>query len=199
MAQALGGPLAPRPTANIKGQLFEARLAWLREKHGADAVERVLDALPEEDRAVLRGVSREAWYPFGVLIRLDGVIASVLEPDNAAIYEELGMASARHRTEWLGDHARLVSVHGFLSRAAEDHRRFHDFGTAVYRRVGFYGGELEYSGYPESYVVFCRSSRGYFQRAVELLTKAEVTVEESTCQAQGGESCLFRIRWGTRA
>jgi uncharacterized protein (TIGR02265 family) len=188
----------PPAGPHIKGQLFQARFAWLKETHGSQSIERVLQALSEDDRKRLRGIERETWYPFATFIRFDEAIARLLEPDDDLIYEHLGVASARHRTEWLGDHARLVSVHGFLSRAAEDHRRFHSFGAAVYRRTGFNEGELEYTGYPEAYDVFCRSSRGFFQSAVEQLTGSTVTVEERQCQVRGDRCCLFWIHWGTR-
>jgi hypothetical protein len=158
----------------------------------------VLAALPDEERAPLRGLEREQWYLFRTFAHLDEVIARLYAPDDPLIHEHLGEASARHRTEWLGEHAHLYSVHGFLSRAADDHRQFQSFGEAVYRRTGFTEGQIEFSGYPEAYVVFCRASRGYFRRTVEILTGAAVEVDELRCQTRGEGSCLFRIRWQER-
>ena len=186
----------PPPGPHLRGQIFLARFDYLRRHHGAAMVETVLLALEEADRAALRGVEGEGWYPFGALVRLDRAIAQLTAPGDPAIYERLGRASAAHRTEWLGVDARLYSVHGFLSRVAEEHHRFHSFGEAVYRRGGFNEGDIAFSGYPEVDEAFCRASVGYLGGAVEALTGAAAEVEERSCQCRGERACHFWIRWG---
>ena len=191
LASPGGGP-------QIKGQLLVARLEHLRAAFGSSAIGRLLERLAWSDAELMRDVSRERWYPFGLLHRVDEAIARELAPDDPEIYEHLGWASAHHRTEWLGEQAALVSVHGFLARAAEDHRRFHSFGRAEYRRQGFTSGELHYAGYPESYTSFCRASRGYFLGVIELLTGQPGEVEEPECQCRRDPACLFVLRWKSR-
>ena len=185
----------PPAGAHLKGQIFLARLEYLREYHGAEGLQRVLGTLPGEDRDRLAGVDREAWYPFAMLMRLDKTIAGTLAPSDPAIYERLGAASSRHRTEWLGEHARLVNVHGFLSRVADEHRRFHTFGKALYHRTGFTEGEIAYSECPEVDLVWCSASRGYFRGAIEFLTGGPVAVDERKCQCRSDEACVFKLRW----
>lgn len=188
------GPVPPEG-AHIKGQLFLARLEYLRQNHGAGAVDEILDRLPDGAGERLRGVDREAWYPFSALVQLDLAIAALEVPGTVDIFERLGSASARHRTEWLGEHVRLFSVHGFLSRVADEHRRFHSFGHAAYRRTGFTEGEIAFSGYPEAYEVFCRASKGFFRAAVEFLAGGPAEVVERTCQCRAQPACVFSIRW----
>lgn len=185
----------PPAGAHMKGQIFLARLEYLREAHGSEGLQRVLASLPAQDRERLAGVDREAWYPFAMLLRLDRAIGLVLAPGDPAIYERLGEASSRHRVEWLGEHARLVSVHGFLSRVADEHARFHTFGKAAYRRTGFTEGEIRYSDYPELEDIWCRASTGYFKGAIEFLTGGPATVRETKCQCRGDEACLFQMNW----
>ena len=179
----------------MKGQIFLARLEYLRDSHGAEGLQRVLAALQAEDRDRLTAVGRETWYPFAMLMRLDKAIAGVLAPGDPTIYERLGAASSRHRTEWLGEHARLVNVHGFLSRVADEHRRFHTFGKALYHRTGFTEGEIAYSECPEVDLVWCSASRGYFRGAIEFLTGGPVAVDERKCQCRSDEACVFKLRW----
>lgn len=182
----------------IKGQLFAARLLYIRENHGPGVIEKVLEAMTDEDRKRLRGLERAAWYPFGLLNRLDRAIGRTLYPGDPRIFERLGEASAMKRAEWLGDHAPLVSVHGFLSRVADEHHRYHNFGHGSYRRKGFSEGEIVFSGYPELDEVYCAGARGYFRGAVQLLTGGAVSVEERQCQCRGDACCLFRVRWAAR-
>ena len=179
----------------LKGQFFIVRLEYLRAVHGADGVRRALSALSPIDQKALRGVERDAWYPFRTLLRLDRVIASVMAPDDPEIFERLGEASSGYRTEWLGPHAPLVSVHGFLARTAEEHRRNFSFGRSTYRRTGFTEGEMSLSEYPEHDEIFCRSAVGYFRGVLKSLTGHPATVEERACQCQGKPACVFALSW----
>jgi len=153
----------------LKAQLVLARLEYLGSGPGPETLERVLHALPAEEQQRLRGLSREGWVPFRTLVVLDHAIAAVLAPGDDSIYETLGRASARHRTEWLGEHAPLVSVHGFLSRVAEEHRRFHTFGRAEYQRLGFRHGQIAFFEFPEVDASYCLSGAGYLAGAIEML------------------------------
>jgi uncharacterized protein (TIGR02265 family) len=185
----------PPTGAHVRGLLFIGRFEYVRREHGPGTVEAVLQALDAPDREALRGMDRRQWYPFGTLVRLDRAIASLTAPGDEAVYERLGDASARHRTEWLGADARLYSVHGFLSRVAEQHRRLHSFGEAAYRRRGFTEGELSFSWYPEKEGTFCRTMLGYLRGAVERLTGARATAEERSCQSRADASCEYWIAW----
>jgi predicted hydrocarbon binding protein len=111
------------------------------------------------------------------------------------VFEELGRASARDRTELLGEHAPLVNPHAFLSGTAEAHRRFHNFGKAEYVRVSFTRGQIVYSGYEEVDPSYCLGGKGYLGGAVEMLSGGPVEVQELTCQCRGQGACRFDLRW----
>jgi predicted hydrocarbon binding protein len=128
-------------------------------------------------------------------VRLDRAIADVVAGGDPATFVELGRASARHRTELLGEHVALVSPHAFLSRLAEEHRRFHTFGRAEYRRLGFRRGQIAFSEYPEVDPAYCLTGTGYLQGAVEMLSGGPAQVRELTCQCRGEAACLYDLRW----
>jgi hypothetical protein len=192
----LDAPRLAPPGAHLRGALVLARFQYLRRAHGPAMVERVMEALDESDRRLLRGVDRREWYPFLTVGRLDRAIARIVAPGDDTVYERLGAASARDRTEWLGPDARLYSVHGFLSRVADRHHLFHSFGAAAYRRGGFTDGEIAFSLYPERDETFCRGTLGYLREAVEFLTGVPASVEERSCQCRGDETCRYWISWG---
>jgi uncharacterized protein (TIGR02265 family) len=186
------------PGPHVTGQLFVARIEYLRQHHGPEAIARVMAALSEEDRERLRGVGSSGWYPFGMVIRFDRAVALLLAPGDGAIFERLGAASAQIRNEWLGEHASLVSPHGFLSRVADEHRRFHTFGRVAYQRTGFTDGELSFADYPEKDATYCLGAMGYLKRSLEVLTSGPVRIEEPECQCRGDARCLFSIQWTQR-
>lgn len=185
----------PPPGPHLRGPIFLARFEYLRREHGPAMVETVLEALDESDRGALRSLDRREWYPFGTLVRLDRAIARLTAPGDDAVFERIGRASARHRTERIGPDARLYSVHGFLSRIADQHPRLHNFGEAAYRRHGFTEGEIAFSCYPELDGAFCRANLGYLRGAVELLTGAPAAAEERSCQCRGDAACHYWISW----
>lgn len=184
---------------HLKGQLFAARLDYLRRNHHSDAIAKVLAELPEADRALLKGLDREGWYPFGTLVRFDRTVARLLAPGDPGIFDRLGAASSRVRNEWLGEHASLISPHAFLSLVAEEHQRFHTFGRASYVRTGFTEGEIAFSEYPELDETYCLGARGYIRATVELLTNAPASVEERRCQCRGDDACAFWVHWTARS
>lgn len=182
-------------TPCLKGRLFKVRLEYVREYYGWDSLAEVMAALPEEERCLLAGLEADAWYPFRSLNILDRCIASRLAPGDPGVFERLGAMSARHRADLLGEHARLVNVHGFLSRLADEHERHCTFGRLEYRRLGFNEGELQASGFPEVDEVYCRGSLGYLRAAVELLTGGPAEVAEAECQCRGEPACVYRLKW----
>jgi len=185
------------PPGQLKGQLLQSRLEYVRAQHGTAVLERVLQALPDEERARLGALSRDGWFPFRSLTLVDRAIADTLGQGDRIVVD-LGRASARDRTELLGEHVALVSVHGFLSRLAEEHRRFHTFGRAEYLRLGFRHGQIAFFEYPETDPVYCLSGSGYIMGAVEQLSGAAARVEELTCQCKGEPACRYDVRWEER-
>jgi hypothetical protein len=186
----------PRPPVpSLKGYFFTVRFEYVREYYGYDALAAVLAALPAEERCRLEGLDRDAWYPFRSLNVLDRCIAQCLAPDDPGLFERLGAMSARHRTDLLGEHARLVNVHAFLSRLADEHLEHSTFGRVDYRRLGFTEGELRASGFPEVDEVYCRGAKGYLRAAVELLTGGPVEVAEIACQCREQPACVYRLKW----
>jgi hypothetical protein len=182
----------------VSGELFQVRFAYVREHYGSEALAALLAGLPAADREQLEGVAGRRWTSFGLLNRLDRAIAERLAGNDAGVFERLGAASARQRSMALRDVAPYVSVHGFLTRIAEDHRRFHTFGRASYRRVSFTEGELTYLDYPEPDRAYCLGGLGYLRTAVEELAGPPVTVEERWCQARADAACVYNLQWGRR-
>jgi hypothetical protein len=173
-----------RPEPHLKGRFFQVRFEYVREYYGYEALAELLAALPERERGQMQALHRDQWYPFRSLNALDRLIAARLAPNDPGLFERLGAM-----------HARLVNVHAFLSRLAEEHPQQHDFGRMTYRRLGFNEGEVRAFGFPESDEVYCRGSRGFLRAAVELLTGGPVELREGMSQCRGQPCCLYRLSW----
>jgi len=191
-------PEAPPPGPHVRGYALLARFDYLKATRGIPGIASVLEACPAPEREQLRGVEAQRWYPFSSLIRLDEAIAKVVGARDSRVFEGLGEASARRRAAWLGPDARLINVHTFLSRLAEEHQDYYSFGQVHYRRLGFREGEMVFSKFPEAHPIFCLSAVGFLRGAVSAVVEGPVTVDERTCQVRGDPVCLFSIRWGAR-
>jgi hypothetical protein len=179
----------------IRGHYLVSRVEYLRRRHAPDGIARVLARLAPSDCEYLQELAPVAWYPFALLDRLDRAIGEEFAPGDPSLYEELGSWSARQHTTWLGDDAAHVSVHAFLSRLAEGHRRYHSFGGAQYVRQGFNGGELCCYDYPRPEITFCRSAVGFLRHCIRILSGPGVQVQETGCQCRGEPACIFVMRW----
>jgi predicted hydrocarbon binding protein len=182
-------------SACVRGPLLQSRFEWLRRHHGAEAVGRVMGELPGAHREALTGVERDGWYPFASYVALEETIVRVFGHGNPRLGEELGADAARTRFVWLRGEAPYISVHSLLSRAADDHHFFYDFGESRYTRRGFTSGEMDLVGFAETSPTFCSSFRGYLLAITRLIGAVDPTVVETECQADGAPRCAFRIRW----
>ncbi len=188
-------PRPDLPQPHLSGLIVKARSEYLSRVHGSEALRRVLQALPPEERARLLSVKREAFYPFATLVALDRTMASLL-PEGESVYDRLGEYAARLRNDWLGEHTALVSPHAYLARLAEGTWRLQTFGHTRYSRISFGEGEIAYSEYPQVDPVFCRSARAFLRASVEqLVGEGAVSVEETRCQCRGDDACVFAIKW----
>ena len=56
---------------NVKGSALVSTLEFVEIKYGKDAIQKVLEKLPEEDRKILsEPIMQPIWYPFKLYIDL---------------------------------------------------------------------------------------------------------------------------------
>lgn len=181
----------------IKGLVLRAREQFVREHFGEEAWKHVLDALGEEDRAVLqRLVITGRWYPFEIGSRLDTAIVEVLGGGDENVFEEIGAMSARRS---------LTKVHrsflapgdpqAFMKKADLIYRFYYDTGRREYTQTGPHSGVMtthESESYSEP---DCLTVMGWYKEALGMCGARNVRVEEEECRAKGGTCCRYRFRW----
>ncbi|MFQ3582180.1 MAG: hypothetical protein SNJ67_04315 [Chloracidobacterium sp.] len=184
----------------VQGSLIKSRLLYVQMKHGIATLKRILQDLPESDRATLtKTVFVGEWYELGLLVRLDAAIASALGEMTPNILEALGAFSAELNIG--GTYESLVhrDVDGFLQLSAVVSPTFQTFGSARYEPESRTGPRrsgtvcLAYDTPPPSQ--YCQSGIGYFTRAVELCGGINPDVTVTSCRREGAPECRFRISW----
>jgi uncharacterized protein (TIGR02265 family) len=181
----------------IKGQILGARRDFVQEHFRDSGWEKVLSALPEADRQPLRGtILATAWYEFELGKRLDKAIVDVLGNGSSAVFEELGVKSARKNLN--GVHKSFLSPgdpQTFMNKAANIYRYYYDTGRREYEETGPLSGvittfEAETFSLPD-----CLTVIGWYKEALRMCGAKEVSAAEEECRANGGTCCRYRFEW----
>lgn len=180
----------------IKGSVLKSRLAYIDEKFGKEGREKVMLALPDEDRKALNSILTVKWYPLDLGTRLDDAIVRTLGNGKPEFFEQLGAASADKN---LGSvHKAFLTVgdpHGFLSRTPSIYAMYYEKGRREYEKTGDKSGALTTHDAEVFSLPDCLTIVGWHRRALELCGASGVQVVEEECRARGAKVCRYRVSW----
>jgi uncharacterized protein (TIGR02265 family) len=180
----------------VKGSVLKSRLAFVEEQGAAAAVSRVLEALPAEDREILKTVIAVGWYPFEVGKRLDDAIVRIVGGGRPDFFERLGEASAEKNLG--GPHKSFLAPgepQRFLARTPAIYAAYYKTGRREYRQTGDKEGVLTTFDAETFSRPDCLTVIGWHRKALELCGCTGVRVVEEECRARGGEVCRYRVSW----
>jgi hypothetical protein len=180
---------------HVKGGLLRARFLFIVMNQGLETWTRVLATLNEEDRAALKEIGIDDWYPLRLLDAVDRAIAAELGGSVDTIYEELGAFSATSSLS--GPYSSLLNpdIHSFLRQSSLIHHAYQDFGAASYEPLSETSGllKIDYSQAPPA--SFCASGTAYFRHAIELCGAHAARITHTRCTTRGDAACEFYITW----
>ena len=180
----------------IKGSVVKSRLAFVEEHSGKDGVERVLAALPEEDRRALASVITVKWYPLALGNRLDDAIVRVLGGGKPEFFERLGAASADKNLASV--HKAFVTQgdpHAFLTRTPAIYSMYYEKGRREYKKTGERSAVLTTYDAESFSAPDCLTIVGWHRRALEMCGARDVRVVEEECRSKGGAVCRYALSW----
>ncbi len=180
----------------VKGNIIRARIAFVKDRFGDDAWQKVLAALPEADRKQLGSVMGVTWLEFELGDRLDKAIVAVLGGGNTQVFEDMGRASARENLG--GPHSSFLQPpdpQKFLSKAALIYRFYYDTGQRTYEQTGPTSGVLTTTGSETFSIADCATVIGWYKEALAMLGARDVAIVEETCCARGDPACRYKVSW----
>jgi uncharacterized protein (TIGR02265 family) len=136
------------------------------------------------------------WIPLHCLVAIDRAIAKLVGGEAEQVFRELGRQSAI--TNLGGAYKGFVAdePHRFFQQTSLHHGRFQNFGQSAYVKTGDRSGRLKFDGYDEHSPVYCASSVGYFQGALEMMHVPEqASVVEVACRCADDPACVFDLAW----
>lgn len=180
----------------IKGNIIKSRIAFVKERFGEAAWEKVVTSLPEEDRKVLSMPTSVGWYEFELGERLDKAIVAVVGGGDTRIFRELGRKSARENLG--GVHSSFLNPRDpriFMAKAPVIYRFYYGSGERTWEPTGPTEGVLKTTGSETFSTADCATVMGWYEEALAMLGATNIAVTEETCCAQGGDACRYRVAW----
>jgi hypothetical protein len=184
----------------IKGNILQSRIAFIRDNYGEVGLEKVFEVLPPDEQQILKGViSSLGWFPFEMGDRLDRAIVQILGNGNMRIFEEIGSASAAKN---LGSVHQMFLAPGnpqeFLERAPMIYKYYYDIGRREFESTGPNSGVLTTYGAETYSEPDCLTVIGWYKKALEMCGAEGITMYEETCRAKGGPYCRYRVSWTSK-
>lgn len=183
-------------TVNVKGSVLEARFRWTRQVHGHAGLDRLLRALPPEDRETYEKVILpSSWYPFARFVRVNEAIDRTFGAGDLALVREVARWAADANLTTLYRFFYQVGSVGFILGMGSRLWRLNYDAGALEVDVKDQDVTLRIVDFPEPHRVHCAAVMAWCGRSAEISGAKEVVAEERSCRASGGDRCEFHMTW----
>ena len=183
-------------TPTSKGVVLCSARDYVRQTHGDEVLEAVLQRCTAEQRDELVAAVASGWYPAELVVAFHRAIMEELSDD----VRGEAMAIGRFSADWALNvfyklFLRFRTPHWLIERASRIWRTYHSTGdwTILPHTDQSMAAQLRDFAIVEP--IFCQRLEGWFARAAELTGAPGVVVVHSLCRARGDECCEFRATW----
>ena len=181
----------------IKGFILHSRKEFVIEHFGDNAWNSVLEALPEKHREILsETILTASWYDFEIGKQLDMTIVDILGDGAKQVFEDIGAKSAQRNLT--GIHASFIEGNdpqAFLKKAGMIYKFYYDVGHRVYEETSPTSGIITTYDAETYSVPDCLTVIGWYKEALKMCGAKNITMEEETCRALGGDFCRYKVNW----
>ncbi len=179
---------------HVKGIVLQSQIQYVEKFHGKDEIERVMEAVSPETRAMLSGeILVSSWYPLAQTIEIRVAIDRLFGRGDLKLCEEMGRYTARLALEGAlqqsfspGDDPSFVVRMGPVIW-----RQYYDSGEVEAKVTGPESGIARVVGFAEPHRAVCLSVQGWMEEAFLIWRTAQALVIETRCKARGEEYCEF--------
>lgn len=188
-------PLAESITA--KGTLIKTALAFVQERFGAAALEKVLATLDPAVRSKLSGmVLSSSHYPLLTLTALIEAIDRVLGQGDLQVSWEIGKFAGEYEVTLFHKAVfQMGKLELFFRAASVTWGFYYSAGVMKVAEVSERGARLELSEFNPVSKAICFRSGGWMWRTAELCGKKSVTIRHPECLLDGHPACVWMASW----
>ncbi len=186
---------------NVKAQGLLNAAAFVRERFGSEALERVLEGCAPSTREHCLTAIAINWVPFEELADVLRVVDRELGGGDGKLAEAIGAASARANLRHLALRLAffLARPEFLMRRVAGVWRQYNDAGEMLV--LEFSSGSMlaELRAAPVTDRIVCASVTGWLHEAGLATGMRQLETTHSECRGAGGARCLWSLRWNVRS
>jgi hypothetical protein len=172
---------------------------WLRERLGQEGLDRVMNKISPQARAMLEKPVPQNWYPTEYMTEIYEAIEAEPESGKKGLLSDLGAFMAkRSMSGFLKYMVRLASVEQVINRLERIWLRYHDRGSAEGSILGKKGERyhgilsiMEYNAGP----LWCKLMEGFAKTFLTQTGVRKVETVKKTCIHKGDDYCSWEISW----
>ncbi|RQW07235.1 MAG: TIGR02265 family protein [Calditrichaeota bacterium] len=182
---------------DIKGLVIQTRLDFLENTDNVNLMNDVMQKLEDPARsAVGEQVFITNLYPFHLLKDLDTAIGESMQVSLESIFRDIGKRSASLILDrYFYNYVQVKHPHGFLAHFVRLYPFLWNFGTCSYAKSEE-GDAIIHLNYDEDiHKPYCWFVQTLLKTGVEICGGKEVNLREIECEAEGGESCIYKLSW----
>jgi len=179
-----------------KGSFFVAMKQFVLERFGAEHWARVMETLPEEERAQIEAATSISWVDVEVRVHALHALQNVLNSRDPNLLTNMGRFEAEKdlsTTQRL--FLRLANPGYAMQKAGQYWRRFHDWGGLEVERLSRQEARASVVDSVVADKLWCIQFQAYMGRVFELVGAREVRMEHVKCRARGDDRCVFEGSW----
>jgi hypothetical protein len=180
--------------ANVRGVTVLNVIRYVREIHGSDLHQAVVEALPEPHRATFLGAIREAsWKPLADLDAYLETAQRLLAPGDELFFRRVGRFAGQLERGSQGFKVMVADPSTAMRMGPVLWRSFFDAGRLEVEILGPREARTRVFDFPASRVL-CERRAGAWEG---LLSTPELRVEvaEPLCRLSGSDFCENRVLW----
>ena len=181
----------------VKGSALRSTMNYLREHFGPDQVRRILDRLPEEQRAAAeKPVLISSWYEADLLYGLMRAMAAEVQGDPREFYRALGRQSCDDGLNTVYKVFFKVGTPSFMLKfTIQVWGNYYSEGKMVAVATGANSAHLRLEGVRSLDEAMCWRVTGWLERALELAGAADIRMTHGTSAAEGNSAYEWKAVW----
>jgi hypothetical protein len=171
----------------------------VREHHGEEGMQRLIETLSPAGRSLMRGeIEASDWYMYPLFIDVCIKADRLFGSGDAKLNSEMARHSAHRNTPGIYHmFIRLGSVSWVLNRASKLWlENFSDGAFEVRTEKGTRTAEGEIIDFPFPHLAHTYSVLGFAMGCIEMSGAKNVRGELVACRSMGAERTLLRVHWG---
>lgn len=190
------GTAAPPRAVRVKATTVAARIAYVEQRLGGEALARFRAEASPALRPYLTGGAPTGWAPFDVFVEANVLADRLFGAGDLALAWEMGRFAATHNMGvWKAFVYRHVQPSLVMSIAAGLWGQHYDGGRLATRPLGASGVAVSIIDFPTPHRAHCLSVGGWILGTAEAGPRRSATVREASCRLRGDRICELHATW----